>query len=253
MFDLTNKVALVTGGRRGMGRAHAHALAQQGAKVIVTDIDEAECQGVVGEIETAGGEAVCYVMDVSDAAQVDKVISSIVEQFGRLDILVNNAGVYEPKSALDITEEEWERTIHINLKGQFLCAQRAAKEMQKNKWGRIINVSSVASGQTGVGIAGGVHYTASKGGVIAMTETLAVEWAPMGILVNSIAPGAIDTPMASVKDIPQEMLDETLAGIPLKRFGTPEEVAALAVYLASDESSYTTGATFYVDGGWLAA
>lgn len=253
MFDLTGKVALVTGGRRGMGKAHALALSSQGAKVVVTDINQQECQVVVDEITGAGGEAACYELDVSNAAQVDEVITNIVEMFGRLDILINNAGVYEPKPALELTEEEWEKTIHINLKGQFLCAQRAAKEMQKNKWGRIINISSIASGQVGVGVLGGVHYTASKGGVVAMTETLADEWAPLGILVNSIAPGAIDTPMASAKDIPKEILDATLAKIPLKRFGKPEEVAALAVFLASEESSYVTGATYYVDGGWLAA
>lgn len=252
MFDLSEKVALVTGGRRGMGKAHALALASQGAKVVVTDVDVSECQAVVDEIVGAGGTAACYQMDVSNKTNVDTVIGTVAKEFGHLDILVNNAGIYEPKPALELTEEEWERTIHINLKGQFLCAQRAASEMKKNTWGRIINISSVASGQIGVGIAGGVHYTASKGGVIAMTETLATEWGQFGILVNSIAPGAIDTPMASAKDIPPEVANQILAKIPLKRFGKPEEVAALVVYLASDESSYTTGATFYVDGGWLA-
>lgn len=253
MFDLTDKVALVTGGRRGMGKAHALALSRQGAGVIVTDIDESGCRAVVDEITGAGGTAAGYEMDVSDAGQVDEVIGRIVKEFGKLDILVNNAGIYEPKPALELTEEEWERTIHINLKGQFLCAKRAAQEMQKHRWGRIINISSIASGQIGIGIAGGAHYTASKGGVIAMTETLAVEWAPLGILVNAIAPGAIDTPMAPVQDIPKEILDRTLAGIPLKRFGTSQEVAALVVFLASEEASYITGATHYIDGGWLAA
>lgn len=253
MFDLTEKVALVTGGRRGMGKSHALALSHQGATVVVTDIDQTECQAVVDEIAGAGGVARCYEMDVSSAERVDDIITNVVEEFGRLDILVNNAGIYEPKPALELTEDEWERTIHINLKGQFLCAQRAARAMQKNAWGRIVNISSVASGQVGVGIAGGAHYTASKGGVIALTETLASEWAPLGILVNSVAPGAIDTPMASVKDIPNDILEATLAKIPLKRFGKPEEVAALVVFLASEESSYITGATFYVDGGWLAA
>ena len=143
--------------------------------------------------------------------------------------------------------------ININLKGQFLCAQRAAKEMAKNKWGRIVNIASVASGQVGVGIAGGVHYTASKGGIIGMTETLAIEWAPLGITVNVIGPGAIDTPMVSAAQIPKEAFAGMLAKIPLKRMGRPEEIAAAGVFLASPEASYVTGATLFVDGGWLAA
>src|SRR3989344_4958684 len=152
MFDLAGKVALVTGARRGMGRTHAIALAGQGAKVIVTDIDLAECQKVVDEIKSAGGEAAAFKMDVSDKADVDWVFDETIKTFGRLDILVNNAGIFSPKPALELTEGEWEKTIHINLKGEFLCAQRAAREMAKNKWGRIINISSIASGQTGIGI-----------------------------------------------------------------------------------------------------
>ncbi len=252
MFDLKNKVALVTGARRGMGKADALALAAQGAKVAVTDIDLAECQVVVNEIKAKGGEAAAFKMDVSSAAEVDQVITAVVAQFGRLDILVNNAGIYAPKPALDLTEADWEKTIAINLKGQFLCAQRAAREMAKNKWGRIVNIASVASGQIGVGIAGGAHYTASKGGVLGMTETLADEWAALGINVNAIAPGAIDTPMVSASQIPKEAMDALLAKVPLKRIGRPEEVAAAVVFLVSEEASYITGATLYVDGGWLA-
>ena len=243
MFNLTNKIALVTGAARGMGKAHAEALAIQGAKVVVTDIDE---------ITSKDGEAACFQMDVSKKEEVDAVFDKVIAQFGKIDILVNNAGIYFSKPAIELSEEEWDRIIAINLKGQFLCAQRAAKEMAKNKWGRIINISSVASGQTGVGIAGGAHYTASKGGIIAMTETLAVEWAPVGILVNSVAPGAIDTPMVQAARLPKAAMDAMLARIPLKRMGRPEEVAAMVVFLASDEASYITGATFYVDGGWLA-
>ncbi len=252
MFELNGKVAFVTGARRGMGKAHAIALARQGAKVVVTDIDLAECQLVVDEIKTNGGDAIAGKLDVADASEVDRVFTDAVAHYGRMDILVNNAGIYQPKPALELTEEEWEKTIHINLKGQFLCAQRAAREMAKNKWGRIINIASIASGGVGVGIAGGVHYTASKGGIIGMTETLAVEWASLGINVNVIGPGAIDTPMASQKDIPKAILDAILSGVPLKRMGRPEEVSAMVVFLASEESSYVTGATFYVDGGWLA-
>ena len=253
MFELTGKVALVTGARRGMGKSHALALAKQGAKVAVTDISQEECQAVVDEIKSAGGEAIAFKMDVSNKADVDAVFDAVIKQFGRLDILVNNAGIFAPKPALEMTEGDWEKTITINLKGEFLCAQRAAKEMAKNNWGRIINIASIASGGVGVGISGGAHYTASKGGVIGMTETLADEWAPMGITVNAIGPGAIDTPMVATSQIPEEAMKAMLAGVPLKRIGKPEEVSAAVVFLASEEASYVTGATIYVDGGWLAA
>src|SRR3989338_5149655 len=255
MFELKNKVALVTGGRRGMGRVHALFLARQGAKVVVTDIGAgaAECASVVREIQAADGEALCFDLDVSKKADIDRVCDEVLKAYGRLDILVNNAGIYAPKPALDITEEEWETMISINLKGQFLCAQRAAREMAKNKWGRIINIASIASGGVGVGIEGAAHYNASKGGIIGMTETLAIEFAPLGINVNVIAPGAIDTPMLSAADIPEKELRAMLQAIPLKRVGRPEEVSAAVVFLASEEASYITGTTLYVDGGWLAA
>lgn len=253
MFSLKNKIALVTGARRGMGKAHALALAAQGATVVVTDIDLAECQKVAEEIKSRGGNAVAHKLDVSSPDDVNIVFDAVVKEFGRLDILVNNAGIYQPKAALDLTPEEWDKTITINLKGEFLCAQRAAKEMVKNKWGRIINIASVASGQVVVGIAGRVHYTASKGGVLGMTETLADEWAQYGINVNAIAPGAIDTPMANTAQMKKEDLEAIMNPIPLKRIGRPEEVSAAVVFLASEEASYITGSTVYVDGGWLAA
>jgi len=253
MFNLSGKVALVTGGRRGMGKAHALALAAQGAKVVVTDVDVAECAAVVEEIKSKGGEAACFKMDVTSKDEVNSVFDEVIKRFGRLDILVNNAGIYFPKTALELTEEDWDKMIDINLKGQFLCAQRAAKEMAKNKWGRIINIASIASGQVGIGIAGGAHYTASKGGIIGMTETLAIEWASLGINVNAIGPGMIDTPMVSAAQIPEDAMKAMLAQVPLKRIGRPEEVSAMVVFLASEEASYVTGATFYVDGGWLAS
>ena len=252
MFELTNKIALVTGARRGMGKAHALMLARQGAKVVVTDINLEECQLVVGEITKNGGEAISYKLDVADATEVDRVFTDAVKQFGRLDILINNAAIYEPKLALELTEEEWDRTMSINLKGQFLCAQRAAKEMAKNHWGRIINIASIASGGVGIGLSGGAHYTASKGGIIGMTETLAVEWASLGITVNVVAPGAIDTPMLAAPQIPPSPVDDVAVRIPQRRVGKAEEVSSMVVFLASEESSYVTGATFYVDGGWLA-
>lgn len=254
MFNLNGKVALVTGARRGMGKSHALALAAQGAKVAVTDIDERECQAVVDEIKKKGGEAAAFKMNVADSAEVDGVFDKAVKKFGRLDILVNNAGVFVPKPALELTEGEWSETLNINLTGEFLCARRAAKEMAKNKWGRIINIASIASGGVGIGFEGAAHYAASKGGIIGMTETLAVEWAPLGINVNAIAPGAIDTPMVREpgKEMAGEAMEEIARRVPLKRIGRPEEVSAAVVFLASEEASYVTGATFYVDGGWLA-
>lgn len=252
MFDLTGKVALVTGARRGMGKAHALALAKQGAKVAVTDIDLSECKAVVAEIESQGGVASAFKLDVSKKSNVEKVFAQTVKLYGRLDILINNAGIYFSKLALELTEGDWDKMVNINLKGQFLCAQAAAKEMAKNKWGRIINIASVASGQVGVGIAGGAHYTATKGGIIGMTETLAIEWAPLGITVNVIGPGAIDTPMVQSVKMSKEAMAAIMAKIPLRRMGRPEEVAAAAVFLASEEASYVTGATLFVDGGWLA-
>ena len=251
MFELKDKVALITGARQGMGKSHALVLAGQGAKVIVTNRTIEGCQEVVDEIVSKGGEAVCFGMDVTNKAEVDQVFDEVIKKYGRLDILVNNAGIYVPKSALEMTEEEWDKTIDVNLRGQFLCAQRAAKEMAKNKWGRIINISSVASGGVGIGFAGAAHYSASKGGIIGMTETLATEWAELGINVNAIAPGAIDTPM--VREPGKELGKEIMLRVPLKRIGKPEEVSAVVVFLASEEASYITGATFYVDGGWLAA
>lgn len=252
MFELKNKVAIITGGRRGMGKAHALALSAQGAKIAVTDIDALQCAPVAQEIISRGGEAICLKMDVLSKNEIEAAFDEVIKHFGRLDILVNNAGIYSSRAAIDLTEEEWEKTININLRGQFFCAQRAAKEMAKQKWGRIINIASVASGQTGVGINGGVHYTASKGGILGMTETLAIEWAPLGINVNAIAPGAIDTPMVQAAQIPKEAMSAMLERVPLKRIGKPEEVSAAVVFLASDEASYITGSTIYVDGGWLA-
>lgn len=252
MFQLHDKIALITGAAQGMGRAHAIALASQGAKVVLTDRKADLCKKVVEEILSKGGEAACFAMDVSKKAEVEKVFNNVIKQHGKIDILVNNAGIFKGKPALELTEEEWDETININLKGQFLCAQQAAKDMMKRTWGRIINISSVASGGAGVGFAGAAHYTASKGGIIGMTETLAIEWAPYGITVNVIAPGAIDTPMVDAAKMTKEAKEGLFAHIPLHRMGKPEEIAAAAVFFASEEASYVTGATLYVDGGWLA-
>jgi len=175
----------------------------------------------------------------------------VVEKFGKVDVLVNNAGICQFKPFLELTEEEWDRTININLKGYFLCAQAAAKEMAKQKSGVIVNIASVAMGQVGIGMPNIVHYCASKGGIVGMTEAMAVELASLNIRVNAISPGMIDTLMIDPikKDLQQEKA--TLARIPMHRMADAQEVSNLVLFLASDESSYMTGSTVVVDGGWL--
>ena len=248
MFDLANKVALITGASSGIGRASAIALAGQGASVAIAARRVEKLEELKKEIEGKGGKALVIPMDVTKRESVDAGIAQTVVTFGRLDILLNNAGALDHSPFLEMQEEKWDLIIDTNLKGYYYVAQAAAKEMAKNKWGRIINVASIASGGIGVGIAQLVHYTASKGGVIGFTEALAVELSTNGILVNAIAPGAIDTEMIKGVD-----MTPFLGRLAVKRVGKPEEIAAAVVYLASDEASYTTGATLYIDGGWTAS
>jgi len=252
MYNLKNKVAIITGARRGMGKADALALAKAGAKVVVSDISQPDCQKVVEEIKKQKGEAVAVKCDVAKKEEVDNMVKVAIDQWGKVDILINNAGICQFKPFLDLTEEEWDRTIDINLKGYFLCAQAAAKEIAKQKSGAIVNIASIAMGQVGVGFATLAHYTASKGGIVGMTETLAIELGVHNIRVNAIAPGVIETPMIDpVKQDPKAM-EGILTRLPLHRVGKPEEVSNLVLFLASDESSYITGSTVVVDGGWLA-
>jgi len=247
---LENKVAFVTGAGMGIGRAIALKLAQEGAKVVATDIAEETCRGVVGEIESAGGTGLALQCDVSNGAQIDNAIQKTVAEFGRLDILVNNAGITSFKPILELSEEEWDRTMNINLKGQFLCAQAAAKQMVKNEWGRIINIASISYGGCGIAFPQVAHYTASKGGVVALTQALAVELSSQGITCNVICPGIIDTEMTkSIRE--GDQLQQLLGRIPKGRTGRPEDIAHLVVYLASEQSDYMTGASLVVDGGWL--
>ena len=252
MFDLTNKVAFVTGASSGIGRASALALANQGAKVVVTARRMDKLVALAAEIKSHGHQALAIAMDVTKKSEIDSAITKAVSEFGRLDILLNNAGVAEFAPFLDMTEAQWDKTLDTNLKGYFFVAQTAAREMAKNKWGRIINISSIASAGVGVGFPQIAQYCASKGGVIGLTEALADELAPMLILVNAIGPGVIETDMTTgmLKDPTQAA--QLLSRAPLKRAGKAEEIAAAVVYFASDEASYTTGATLYVDGGWLA-
>jgi len=263
MTNLNGKVAVITGARKGMGRSHALTLAKAGVKVVVADISLEDCQKVVEEIKKNGGEprnstklslrgeALAIKCDVSQKSEVDEMVKKAIEKFGKIDILVNNAGICQFKPFLELTEEDWDKTLDINLKGYFLCAQATAKEMVKQKSGVIINIASVAMGQQGVGMPNIVHYCASKGGIAGMTEALAVELAPYNIRVNAISPGMIETPMiSSVKQDPK-MMEAMLARVPMRRVGRSEEVSNLVLFLASDDSSYMTGSTVVIDGGWL--
>jgi NAD(P)-dependent dehydrogenase (short-subunit alcohol dehydrogenase family) len=247
---LSDKTAIVTGARRGMGRAIALAMAREGANVVVSDISQEDCQKVVDEIEKLGRKGLALKCDVSSSADVEDMVKRTVAEFGRVDILVNNAGILTFKPFLELTDEDWDKTLNVNLKGQFLCSRAAGRVMIKNKWGRIINIASISSGGCGIAFPLIAHYTASKGGVTALTEALALELTPQGVNVNAICPGAIDTDMAKgVKEGGQ--LAQVLARIPKGRLGQPEEVASLTVFLASEESDYISGAAIVIDGGWL--
>ena len=249
-MKLEGKTAIVTGSRRGIGRAIALALAKEGANVTVSDVNQEDCQKVVSEIEKMGRKGLAVQCDVTSTPEVEALVKKTVEKFGRLDILVNNAGIISYKPFLELTDEDWDRTLGVNLKGQFLCARAAAREMIKNKWGRIVNIASISSGGCGIAFPLIAHYTASKGGVMALTEALALELTAKGINVNAICPGAVDTDMTKgAKESGQ--LEPLLLRIPKGRLGKPEEIANLAVFLASEEASYITGAAIVVDGGWL--
>jgi len=251
-MQLKDKIAIVTGARRGMGRTHALVLAKEGAKVVVSDISLEDCEKVVDEIKSSGGQAIAVKCDVTKKQEIEKMVKETLDKFGKIDILVNNAGIAEFKAFLEMTEEEWDKTLDINLKGYFLCAQACAKEMAKQKSGAIVNIASVAMGQVGIGFPNIAHYCASKGGIVGMTEALAVELAPYNIRVNAVAPGLIETSMIdTVKEDPKGM-EAMLARVPMHRVGKPEEVSELVLFLASDKSSYMTGSVVVIDGGWLA-
>jgi NAD(P)-dependent dehydrogenase (short-subunit alcohol dehydrogenase family) len=180
------------------------------------------------------------------------LVSETLKKFGKIDILVNNAGIFPFEPFLEMSEEHFEKVIDVNLKGYFLATQACVKEMAKQKSGVIVNIVSIAMGQVGMGFSGLAHYCASKGGIVAMSEALALELAPMGIRINCIAPGAISTPGASTTNMTDEQRNNMLAPIPMKRQGKAEEVANAVLFLASEESSYMTGSVMVVDGGWTA-
>lgn len=251
LYNLKDKVAIITGARRGMGRTHALIFAEAGAKVVVSDISLDECQKVVDEIKDRGGDALAIKCDISQREEVDSMVSETIKNFGKVDVLVNNAGIADFKEFLSMTEEDWDRTININLKGYFLCSHAVAKEMAKQKSGVIVNIGSIAMGQVGIAFPNLVHYVSSKGGVAGLTQALALDLAKYNIRVNAIAPGAIETPMVDPIKADKQATEALISRLPMKRMGQPEEISSAVLFLASDAASYITGSILNVDGGWL--
>lgn len=246
--DLAGRVALVTGAGQGMGRAVAWSLAQRGATVVVNDINADAVAAVAEELRDARSNAMAFPADVIDGAAVRAMVDQIVSAHGGIHILINNAGVLRPTKVIDIPEAEWDWVIAVNLKGTFLCSQAVLPAMKRAGWGRIVNFSSTAG--KNVSTVGGAHYTAAKAGILGFTRHLAKEVAADGITVNAVCPGLIDTEMvrATIDD------DRTAAyarSFPISRLGTPEEVAELVAFLASDRAAYITGASLDINGGDL--
>lgn len=247
--ELTGKSILVTGAGRGLGRAMALALARAGAGLTLVSRRETDLQETAAQIENEGGRALVVACDVADPAAAETAVSRACEAFGKLDVLVNNAGIGEGGPSLEYSLEQWERLMRVNLTAPFFFAQAAARRMVPQGGGKIINIASM------FGLAGEprlVAYCASKGGLIQMTRALAAEWARYNIQVNAIAPGYFDTDMAAAGITDPKASEAMLRKIPARRFGRPEELGPLAVYLASQGSDYMTGEVLVIDGGQTA-
>lgn len=242
-MNLEGKVALVTGASRGIGRAIAMRLATQGATV-VAGARGTNAGAVAGEITAAGGRATAQAIDITDTASVEAAVAAVLAAHGRIDILVNNAGITKDQLVLRMKRDDWDAVLATNLTGAYTCVQAVLKTMVKQRSGRIINITSVV-GQAGN--AGQANYAASKAGLIGFTKALALEIASRGVTVNAVAPGLIDTDMT--KAISEGAHEEWAARIPLKRLGSPDDIAAAVAFLASDEASYITGQVLAVNGG----
>lgn len=248
---LKEKVALITGGGAGIGRETALRFANEGAKVMVSDLDQDGLEATRKEIEEVSGQVATVISDVTIRSDVQRMVDTTLEKFGRLDILINNAGInrdaltarIKEGEARLMSEEKWDTVLTVNLKGTWLCSQVAAIPMMEQKYGRIVNTSSIGA----LGNVGQANYAASKAGVIGLTKTLALEWARYNIAVNCVAPGATNTRMTA--GIPEKIMEGLIAKIPYRRLAETEEIAAAHLFLASDEASYITGQVLFVDGG----
>jgi NAD(P)-dependent dehydrogenase (short-subunit alcohol dehydrogenase family) len=247
---LKGKVAIVTGGSRGMGRAYCLAMAREGAAVVVNYVSQAgAAEEVAREITKAGGQAIAWKADVGTKAEVEKMVDFTVERFGRLDAMVSNAGIVHKAPLLEQAEDVIDRIVHINIKGNIFCTQAAARPMMRQKSGKIILCSSIVAivGEPRLSV-----YTASKGAILAYTRAAAVELAPYGISVNCVLPGTTVTDMSRDVLADPVMKKALIDPVPLGRLGTPEDLVGIVLYLASDEASWTTGQSFVVDGGHCA-
>jgi glucose 1-dehydrogenase len=247
--DLDGKVALVTGAGSGIGYAIADRFGREGAAVAINYLGHSDdAQALARDLEATGTKAIALEADVSDAAAVESLIAHIVERFGRLDVLVNNAGIEKSQPLLEVDESSWDRTLAVDLKGPFLCLQAAARRMKDGGGGSIVNISSI---HEDLPFPGYTPYAAAKGGLRMLMRNAAVELAEFGIRVNNIAPGAIATPINAATLADPAKVKRLQQIVPLMRLGKPEEVADVALFLASDRSAYVTGSTYYVDGGLI--
>ena len=243
-MKLKGRVALITGAAQGIGKSVALLLARNGADIVVSDINLEKAEETAKEIESIGSKAMAIKVDVANLKDVERMVGSILEKFGKIDILINNAGITRDKLILRMTEEDWDAVLNVNLKGTFNCTKTVVRHMAKQRSGKIVSIASVVGE---MGNAGQVNYSASKAGVIGLTKTIAREFAQRRINVNAIAPGYIETPMTEV--LPEKVKEELKRLIPMERLGKPEDVAEAVLFLVSEESNYITGQVLNVNGG----
>lgn len=249
LFDLTGQVALITGASRGLGRSIAGALADAGADLVLTSRRLADVEAVAADLARSGRTLLPLQADVTRREEVEEVVRRAVATLGRIDILVNNAGINIRKPALDLTDDDWEDSLDTNLKGAFRFAQAVGRHMLGRRQGRIVNIASMLASVT---IPERAAYASSKGGLVQMTKTLAVEWAPDNVRVNAICPGPFLTDLNKSILHDPEKVKFFMDRMPMKRFGKPEELHGAVIFLASEASSFITGTTIYIDGGWTA-